>query len=152
MLIDIDIPGIQIIAWILFSIIEGIREGAKDSHGGSNGNYPFNIHYFYIPTRLVVGALCVCLLSDISLDETLFLTAFSLPLVFPFFHDGAYYMTRKRLEPHRPDLVNYHWLGWSDTTTARFSLSPQWRSTFVIAGFLVFNFKEIWWYGILFFG
>jgi hypothetical protein len=58
-------------------------------------------------------------------------------LVFPFFHDGAYYTTRDILNKGSyPKL----WIDQSDLTDARLSFSFPLRAIFLVAALLIFPY------------
>lgn len=118
--------------FILFAILEGEREAARDSHGGSQVRYPFNIHGHYVSVRALVSFLCILITQSPSKLWVPLLVSHI--LIFPFFHDGMYYTTRKIIEPRHPDLKKYHWFGKSDTTTAKFSFGPIARTIFMLLG------------------
>ena len=84
----------------------GIAQKMKESQ-------PYNIHGWFLPIRFI--ALAACLLIPNLNIYTIF-TGIAFCAVFPFFHDGMYYVTRNKL-----DGVNYNWFSESETTTARFS-------------------------------
>ena len=112
----------QFIFWILFSLLEGIREGAHFSY--NNSNYPFNIHKFFVPVRALF-ALVLLSWSGTWLDIIPYM------LVFPFLHDGAYYQTR-----HYLDYPPYNFFSQSTSTTAKFSINFLLRTVFTALGII----------------
>jgi len=138
---------IDLLIFIVFALFEGWREAAKDAHGGSNTNYPYNVHLYYLPIRVLVSIVCVSF-NFLSIKSALLLLL-SYALVFPFWHDGAYYVTRKALEPHNPLLMDYHWFGESSTTTAKISLSAPGRVLFFTIGLIIYAGYEFWQYLVL---
>lgn len=133
--------NIDIFIFILFSLIEGEREAAKDAYGGSNTSYPYNIHTHYLPIRGLAALICISF-NTYSWDIWPLLLL-SYTLVFPFIHDGAYYTFRKLLERNNPKLIGYHWFGQSETTTAFLSFNPVWRTVFFIFGICVYLISQL---------
>jgi len=126
------------IAWLLFSLLEGARDAASFSHG--NTSHPFNIHKFYLPVR---GLFFVCILMTVNILGGFSFFGLALDflghmLTFSFFHNGAYYETRRRLEPDNEKLSDYNWKHQSTTTTAKLSFNFQYRSLMLIAGIVLY--------------
>lgn len=125
---------IQLIIWILFCGAEGVRDGGSLSHG--NSKYPFNIHKFYMPVRIIVacslaywaGGLWWC-----GLHIIVYILTFSFP------HNGMYYETRERI-----DVPEYNFDSNSTTSTAKFELNFKERTTAFIIGILIFSM--IWYF------
>ena len=115
---------LQLISWILFSAFEGIREGGSFSHG--NSKYPFNIHEFFIPVR-VLFAIILCFWSGHIYDLPTYV------LIFSFIHDGCYYQTR-----HYIDEPNVNFFSESKESTAKFEFNLKWRLSFFILGLLIY--------------
>lgn len=118
-----------LLLWWAFAIAEGIREGAHFSHG--NYKYPFNIHKFFMPVRIVVALILIIYNYTGVFQAFAMLTAFS--FTFPFFHDGLYYETRSMI-----DYPKYNFFSRSATTTATFSFGFPARLAGLIAGMVVF--------------
>lgn len=115
---------IQLLAWILFSLLEGMREAASFSHG--NSKHPFNIHKYFMPVRALF-ALILCMWSGMWVDLIAYM------LIFSFFHDGAYYQTR-----HFIDYPKYNFFSQSESTTAKFSVNFKVRTIMLILGTAAF--------------
>ena len=137
------------LAWKIYSLAIGIQDGAIFAHNQKdcNGRYPYNIHTFFVPSRGIVLGLCIGLLLLIEPSMRGFWEVVSqliiYGLVFSFWHNGAYYETRKRLElvkenpnPEMPTPIQIYPKGWrssSNSTTANFSSSLTGRTTMLIS-------------------
>lgn len=92
---------IVLIAWIIFSIYEGKREAWYFHEKYKSNKSTKDIHYYFTIQRISVGL--VFLLSLISIEFTwinLFnslLAVIMLIAMFPFWHDGYYYLERNNL-------------------------------------------------------
>lgn len=88
-------------------------------------------HKFFMLYRCMILGLAACTVLPWN-----FLAA--LPLLFSFFHNGAYYTMRNKL---KPNIYPKKWWDESNTTTAKFSFSPITRTLFAVAGVvLIFVF------------
>lgn len=94
--------------WIMYCILEGIREGY---YWNLYPTYKFNIHsIFFIQRGLVLGLL-------VSLNIPMLIAG---ALVFSFLHNGSYYTTR-----HHLNKANYPKTWWDQSTT-----STSWMTKF----------------------
>lgn len=77
----------SVILWVAYSLMEGAREAR---YFDANPKLPkINIYIFFIVQRLVVLGIIIL--------ATNWLLAVPLILMFPFFHDGMYYLMRNEL-------------------------------------------------------
>lgn len=92
-----------IIAWIIYSIIDGFIQGcyyhAKMTSASAD---TWNLHSYYATQRLAVLSLII--IQDPSVYSIVL--AMALLTIYPFFHDGQYYKTRNDL---RPGLYSLRW-------------------------------------------
>ena len=133
------------ILWILYSILEGFREGFYwYFKGKSKSKNNFEIHPIFASQRglvlVLIGVLLFMNIGWLSLINVL-----GMALVFSFFHNGTYYHTRNRLDE------NVYPLGWkaqSTTSTAKMTkiMTFRNRTIFMIVGvalqvgYLLFKF------------
>jgi len=117
-----------LLLWIVYSILEGIREGYYyDAAVRANKQYP-NIHWIYFLQRgiflFVIG---------ITMETAIF--PLSLAFIFPYIHDGAYYAQRNDI-----DVKNYpkRFKADSSTSTAFFELAYPERVAIAATGLLFF--------------
>lgn len=85
--------------WILFSLIEGTREGYLFAYRDSDDpGYMKDLHPLFTLQRAIV--VIALLLPFLFLARWYFLpiAALAFACVFPLVHDGFYYMTRNSLE------------------------------------------------------
>lgn len=120
--------------WILFSLTAGIAEGGMFAEG--NTSHSFNVHTYLQPLRVVVAAMSLHLHISLFPSPTLW-TALALILTqiltFSFFHNGAYYETRRKI-----DVPHYHWAYQSEETTAFFSFGFVSRTLQAIIGLALY--------------
>lgn len=130
---------LSLIFWIVFCTLEGIRDAGVFSHnrGDCNSRYPFNIHRFFIPSRVLV-----CTLLSLPFDGWLFgVRILCLWGCLSFFHNGAYYQARRLLEPGESSLDGYwYFYSKSSTTTAKFSFGVWPRTIFAGVGLTIYFF------------
>ena len=103
---------------ILFHNVKGINKGFKDRYG-------FDIHALFVVIRLAV-----LIPLAISVEET-FIFVLVAVFIFPFIHDGFYYQFR-----HWLNNKSYPkgFLDYTNTSSAKISLSLAWRIIFFIFG------------------
>lgn len=125
------IPAVILIGWLFYSSIEGMREGFYYSCEYNIGSFcykhTYDLHGIFSIQRAIV-------LSSVSLYfsgwNILFVIAL-FALMFPFMHDGAYYVTRKKLD----GIYFNGWFDYSKTSTAwmaRFLTAPNRTLAFII--------------------
>lgn len=123
------------IVWILYSMIEGLREGFYwhfKSH--SKKNCDFEIHpIFSLQRAAVLSLIGILLYSFIGWQSII--SVISMMLIFSFFHNGVYYYTRNKLDE------TLYPKGWSDqsiTSTAKMTniMTYRNRTIFMIIGVL----------------
>lgn len=90
-----------IVSWIVFSIYEGKREAWFFHKGGIKLRR--DIHFYFSIQRISVGVAFVIALTSIEISWFNFLdvslTSIMLISMFPFWHDGYYYLERNNLNP-----------------------------------------------------
>ena len=74
-----------LLLWIAYSCLEGVREGY---YWNLYPSYKINIHTIFFIQRSFV-LLIISLLNPVSI--------IALSLIFSFFHNGSYYLTRNKL-------------------------------------------------------
>jgi len=95
------------IIWVLYSMLEGIKEAFLYNLRDYNKKNPINEHIVFTIQRAVVLIL-VCYID--------WRIMFIAPFAFPFFHDGAYYTTRNLLNNR---IYPKRWFDQSNSSTAR---------------------------------
>ena len=119
--------------WIVFALISGLLEAYYFS---AVYNKVINkASYVHEKFTLVRGLVAVCILYLFTgiTWQVLFIGA-SLMVIFPFFHDGVYYMTRNKLDGVYPLGFRDH----STTSDAKFNFDYNQRWWLVWFGFLLF--------------
>lgn len=141
----------DLILFILYSCAEGYREGSVFSYGTAHfikTNYPQNIHIPFFVHRLFVG-LVFAFLSFLIINGQpgglidLAFRVLSFALIFSFFRDGAYNITRKALEPNSTDLpytLIEAWTYTSSTSTAKFNFKFWVRGLLFLIGIGVYYY------------
>ncbi len=126
--------------WVVYSILEGLREGFYwHFKGGSkpsitNKNCNFEIHPIFALQRgivlLVIGGLLYYTIGLYSIVSVL-----SMMSIFSFFHNGTYYSTRNKLDS---TIYPLKWRDQSTTSTAKMTkiMTYKNRTIFMILGVL----------------
>lgn len=121
-----------ILCWIYYSYLEGRREAFYyDALTSSRARHP-NLHLLFALQRMVVLVFC--------LSITDYMYATGLVFIFPFFHDGVYYVERNKLNP------NIYLKGfWDDSTTstAFFEIGIALRVLMLIFGLIILTLHLI---------
>jgi hypothetical protein len=105
--------------WILFSMMEGMREAyyysakLKAILGTQKPSGKTNEHAMFTVQRVIALAIAAAGMLPLGLVSSLLVLAACI-CCFPFFHDGAYYVTRKNLDGIYPE----GWFAQSATSTA----------------------------------
>lgn len=127
------------LTWILYSMLEGMREGFY-WHFKSNTtkDCQLEIHPIFSLQRGIVLILIVCILFA-SIGWYSIISVLSMMLIFSFFHNGTYYTTRNKLDKR------IYLLGWrdqSDTSTARMTkiMTYRNRTILMILGIVIESF------------
>jgi len=140
-IIQVNILIVLTLTWLLFSFQVGFREARyyycknephpslkKDEHGLFTIHraivfVPHLVAFSLIKSYLLPSCWCVLII-----EQVLFLSAFI--LVFPFFHDGAYYTERNNLNP---EVYPLRWRDFNDST-AKFDFTFLQRTIMAIIG------------------
>lgn len=89
-----------IISWVVFSICEGKRE-AWYFHEKYKSTH--DIHYYFSIQRISAGIAFLVALTSLEISWynllDVCLTSIMLISIFPFWHDGYYYLERNNLNP-----------------------------------------------------
>ncbi len=126
----IIIKSLVFIIWQAYAILEGIREGYYFHFKNTNKDVKvYELHpLFSVQRALFCIAVLVCT-QDIWL-------AVSLPFLFSFWHDGAYYIQRNKLDPH---IYPLKFTDYSTTSTAKIELNFEKRVWLFVIGLLLFG-------------
>ena len=117
------------ILWIIYTVLDAITQAY---YYDSNPN-THNIHWLFVAQRgIVLGALSLHLPTDYSLIEVGIFSV-GLALIYSFFHNGTYYLTR-----HKLNNAIYPKGFWSDSTssTAIMEFNIKWRTAMAVVGFI----------------
>lgn len=120
----------KLILWILFALISGIVEGVFFSNRNYDKGFKIDPHGPLLVTRTIV-AIGFALPLEVGFLR-LFLT---FAFIFPFFHDGMYYLIRSKITK---DVPEYNWFSMSSESTAFLEIGPVFRVLFAFFGFLIF--------------
>ena len=114
--------------WVVYSILEGMREGYYyDAAMRSDKPYP-NIHWIYFLQRGIVLFLVGVFMHSVILPM-------SLLFIFSYVHDGSYYTQRNDIDVRAyPRRFKDH----STTSTAFFELTYMERVAFALTGCVFF--------------
>ena len=123
------------IAWILYSMLEGLREGFYwHFKTNSRRDCNFEIHPIFSLQRGVVLTLIGILLYTFIGWQSI-ISVVSMMLIFSYFHNGTYYCTRHKLDDR---LYEKGWCDQSTTSTAKMTkiMTYRNRTIFMILGVL----------------
>ena len=119
--------------WIAYSLLEGFREGFYfyfKTNSSIENNYV--IHPAFTIQRgltlLIIGGFLFFIINWWSI-----LIVTTLAMTFTYFHDGAYYLTRHKLNN------NDYPKGWKDestTSTAKINMNYKVRTILMVVGLL----------------
>ena len=124
-----------LILWILFAILEGYSEGAywhfkngKNKYKKTKGKE----HSIWTVQRAIVVFFATYLVGNLYY-------AIIFALVFPFWHDGIYYLTRRALSFENSTYRKGFW-DFSTTSTAYLTKfnTPLFRTLYFIYGIAMF--------------
>jgi hypothetical protein len=119
-----------LIGFCLWSTLEGSRDGVLETSRVGELNR-VNLHPLFSVERVLVGMLIWAYVNTFkSVYETSIYTV-SLGFMFSWFHNGAYYWTRRKLNP------KIYTKGWTDTSLtskALIELNYQERTLMAILG------------------
>jgi hypothetical protein len=117
----------ELIIWLCAAILFGILEALLfHSNKNINKKIPFDIH-------IIFGFVRLCLFIPLLIySEERFIFAISSIFMFPFLHDGFYYLTRNILSGGK--LYPKTFFDQSTTTTAKISLGAFYRIILFLFG------------------
>ena len=122
--------------WILYSTLEGFREGFYWHYKNtSRTEYKFEIHPYFTSQRAIILILIGVILY-ININWWSVLNIIGMSLIFSFFHNGSYYYTRNKLD-HK--LYPLKWMDQSTTSTAKMTkiMTFRNRTIFMFIGVLL---------------
>ncbi len=124
------------LVWVIYSMLEGLREGFFwHFKANTKKDCQFELHPIFALQRGIVLSLIGLLLFN-SIGFYSIPSVLSMMLIFSFFHNGTYYVTRNKLDN------SIYKLGWADqstTSTAKMTkiMNYRNRTIFMIAGVLL---------------
>jgi|APSaa5957512535_1039671.scaffolds.fasta_scaffold79359_2 hypothetical protein len=124
------------ILWILYSMLEGFREGFYWYFKGiSKSKNDFEIHPVFASQRGIILILIGVMLS-FTIGWFSILNTVGMALVFSFFHNGSYYVTRNRIDSK---VYPLKWKSQSTTSTAKLTkiMTYRNRTIFMIIGLII---------------
>jgi len=141
---------IDLIFFIAYACVEGVMNARVFAYGtahfiASNQTDKTDIHIFF---SLVRGVFFITILfvAFLLLDDdgptlgnwvSVGMRGASFLLIFPFFHEGCYNITRRILEP---DLTQYTWTYTTSQSTSKFNFVFWQRLLGLIAGTSLYYF------------
>lgn len=122
------------VLWILYSCVEGCREGLYYDIASKEGNGIKELHKMYTGQRaLVVMSIMFLVARQDGLYSLIYF--FSFVLSFSFWHDGFYYITRNKLDS---GIYKERFKAESTTSTAKIELDYFTRMCMFVFGFVLF--------------
>lgn len=128
---------ILVFMWCLVAIADGIRDAYTFHRNPPRIASRIDPHALFNMHRTAITLVFMVVLYPMLESFWLCLAfTFALGLLFPFFHDGAYYTYRNKLDP---GLYPRGWLDWSTTSTAKLTqyLTPLVRIILAVIGFIL---------------
>lgn len=111
--------------WIIVALILGEQEAILFHLRPDLGFKYKYIHYYFTVIRAAIGFALIYFI------ECTWLMVVPSVVVFPIFHDGAYYVVRNKLNP---TIYKLKWKAQSTSTTAIFSFKYDARLYWVLVG------------------
>lgn len=123
------------ILWCMYACLEGAREAYLFHNITVNKRVGIHLHFQFTIQRLVVLVLIFLIYPSYWL--------ISLPLVFPFFHNGIYYTERNHFDK---SIYHKKWFAQSTTSTALTTkiFTPVVRTILAIAGTVILILAKIY--------
>lgn len=124
------------ILWILYSVLEGFREGFYWHYKNtSKSEYKFEIHPYFASQRGIILIL-ICTILFFNVGWWSILNTIGMTLIFSFFHNGSYYYTRNKLDNK---IYTLKWMDQSTTSTAKMTkiMTFRNRTIFMIVGVIL---------------
>jgi len=133
-----EIQYVSVLIWISFALAAGVIEAFYFNKNQRKIKVKGKDIHFWFTLGRVIAALPIALtIASIVGPLESFLFGAIMVLVFPFFHDGAYYTTRNLLNKK---VYPLSWFDQSKKTTAKFSFNIVIRTIFLIIAFLIFPY------------
>lgn len=120
------------LAWLSFSTAQGIREAWFFHYKYDSGYTKYDPHAIFTWSR--ISAILLSASCFMYYNWWIYgLLVISLILLFPFWHEGAYYYKRNKLDNCYP----YGWFTNNNTSTAKLSIQKGWLRTVLAFGSLL---------------
>lgn len=120
--------------WISYAILEGYRDSNfYHNRMTSNNPSPKNIHWVYFMQRLILGSIIYFGHNHVFSTLNSFVFCAGLILIFSYFHNGMYYLTRHELNNN---LYPKGWDSDSISSEATLEFSYKIRTGLLLVGSL----------------
>lgn len=129
---EISLNILVILTWIIFAVVSGYTEAAYWYYRNKvkvNFKIDWYDHEGWTIMRAALAIVSIALLWEFYNWATLMLV-YTLPMVFPFFHDGSYYYYRNSIDGSYPK----GWFDTSVTSTAKITADTRTRIIMLILG------------------
>lgn len=126
---------------ISYFLLEGKREAMYYHFKNQITGTDLKEHtLFTLQRSLFLISLLIVFLSQLTPIINSLLFIFSLSLIFPYFHDGMYYLTRNKLNTF---IYKKRWKDNSTTSTAKFEIKYQLRLFMFLIGLNIYLFLTL---------
>lgn len=123
---------ILIACWIIYALLDGYRDAHFYSNRMTSTNPDKqNIHWVYFLQRLLFGGMIAFAHSFMFSKLNTFIFSAGLIMMFSFFHNGKYYLTRNKLDPN---IYKDGWWSSSKSSEATLELSDMVRTCLAVVG------------------
>lgn len=141
---------LTLLLFSLFSVFEGVREAQYFHFRWKHPmEYVKDEHLPFTLLRSIVAIYATVIPILLAKWYAVF-TIICFASVFPFFHDGAYYWTRHKLDK---TVYNKKWMDQTTSSSAKISLSPWIRLGLMIFGYVIaigldilFTWANVWFF------
>ena len=121
-----------ILGLIIYALIEGHKDAYLEHHRSTSANPDYkNLHPLFAVTRILIGVLIFFYINLPILIGLSFLLC--LGLIFSWFHNGNYFLTRNKLTPN---IYKKKWKDESTTSNAILEFNYIERSILLILGII----------------
>lgn len=120
------------ITWIIYSSVEGFTQAFYYDLFPSEKKH-INLHPYFMIQRFIVSTLMSYLVYEVGDLVNSIIFSLALALMFSFFHNGFYYLTRKKLSKTITMYPKGFW-DHSETSTAIIELGTKFRIGMFVMG------------------
>lgn len=128
---EILLPIIGLFLFIWYSLVQGYKQAYYYHNRHLTTE---NLHGYYFAEALIYGLL-ISIILGYKEYLLIFVDLISYGLIFPYFHDGMYYVTRNNLDNN---IYKMRWYSETNTSEAKMNIKYDLRSAMFIIGLVLY--------------